>query len=388
MKKCIAENMKTTGYLLAVLILAGSLTGCAGKRVSGPVFWPYPPDPPRIQYLTGISDSTEIEEKQTTFSLVLTGGEEAGVIKKIGKAYGIAAHKGKLYIASSSSKQVVVIDVANKKFDYVKGNIGKGALSKPVNVDVGDDGYLYVTDSGRREIVVYDPAGNYVDAFGKGFENAKLVDAAAYGKYLYVPDFATSEIRVLDKKTGEQVNSLAKGTDPKTTVALPVNIEIDDKGIIYITNTGTGTIMKFDVDGNLLGTIGKMGDRFNEFARPRGVAVDSDGRVYVVDAGHGNVQIFDKDGRLLTFFGTSDPKLEAGTMNLPAGIAVSRDNLDFYQKMAAPGFKLEEVIFVVNQFGTPTISVYGLGLMAGADYTPPKHPELQQKKVEPAEKKE
>ena len=108
MKKNTAENLKTAGYLLAGLLLVGSLAGCAGnKGLSGPVFWPYPPDPPRIQYLTGISDSSEIEGKVGKFSFVLTGGEQAGVIKKIGKAYGITAHKGKLYIAASAAKQMI-----------------------------------------------------------------------------------------------------------------------------------------------------------------------------------------------------------------------------------------------------------------------------------------
>ena len=106
-----------------------------------------------------------------------------------------------------------------------------------------------------------------------------------------------------------------------------------------------------------------------------GIAIDEEGQIYVADAGFSNVQVFDKTFRLLGVFGM--PGLPAGSLNLPAGIAVTRDNLDYFQKFAVPGFKLEEVIFVANQFITPinpAISVYGLGKMEGVDYTPPKRP--------------
>ena len=357
------------------------------NRLERADLFPPPPNEPRIQYLTGISDSTEVEEKRNNFSFVLTGGEQANVIKKIGKSYGMAAHKGKLYIAASASKQIVIIDFVNKKFEYVKGNIGKGALKKPVNLDVDDDGSIYVADTGRNEIVVYDPDGNYVGAFGKDLEKAKLVGVGVYGPYLYVPDFSTSEIRVLDKKTGVQVNSLGKGSDPTTSVVLPTNIAVDKSGLIYVSNTGTGNIMLLDRDGNVLKKLGKMGDSFSEFVRPRGVAIDDAGRVYVVDAGHANVQIFDKEGHLLTFFGNPDPKLEAGTLNLPAGIAVSSDNLQFFQKMAAPGFKLETVIFVVNQYGIPSVSIFGLGEKEGAKKQPAEPKKEKSEKKEPEQEK-
>ena len=39
-----------------------------------------------------------------------------------------------------------------------------------------------------------------------------------------------------------------------------------------------------------------------------------------------------------------------------------------FQKLAAPGFTVEEVIIVTNQFGDAKLSVYGLGRMAGAVY--------------------
>lgn len=352
--------------ILLIALLVGVLSGCAGKVAgpAAPIFFPPPPDEPHLQFLMGISDSTDIEGKPTGFSLVLTGKEKARVIKKVGKAYGVTAANGKLYVCSTGGGEVIIIDFVKKTFDFLKGNTGYGALKKPVNAAVDREGYLYVADAGRKEIVVYNPAGDFVRAFGKEF-GGNIVDVAVYGEQLFALDNRANEIRVLDRKTGEQARSFGKGTDAQKTVSLAANLTIDDKGFVYVSNIGSGNIVKYDVDGNFLKSFGKFGDNFGQFSRPRGIAVDHEGRIFVADAGHGNVQIFNKDARLLGFFGMSEKAL--ATLNLPAGIAVTRDNLEYFQNMAAPGFQLEEVVFVVNQFqaGNPAISVYGLGEMQG-----------------------
>lgn len=362
-KDCISALVNAFKPLLLIALLVGVLSGCAGKTGQpGPVFFPPPPDDPHLQYLMGITDSTDVEEKKAGFSFVLTGGEKAGVIKGIGKAYGVTAHKGKLYVCASGSGEVIIIDFVKKTFDYLKGNTGQGALQKPINLAIDREGYLYVADTGRKEIVVYNPAGDYVKAIGKGF-GGSIVDLAVFKEYLYALDNKANEIRVLDRKTGEQVGSIGRNADPDKSVSAAANFTIDDQGFIYISNIGVGNVLKYDIDGNFLMSFGKFGDSFGQFSRPRGIAVDDAGRMFVADAGHGNVQIFNKNARLLTFFG--NPGLEAGSLDLPAGIAVTRDNLQYFQKLAAPGFQLEEVVFVVNQFGSPAISVYGLGEMQG-----------------------
>ncbi|GFE62106.1 hypothetical protein [Geobacter sp. AOG2] len=363
------DRTRSTGrfcrMLLAACFLMGLVSGCAGNKgvVSGePVFFPPPPDDPRIQYLTGISDSSDITGLQSNFSLVLTGGEKADVIRGVGKAFGITTHKGKIYIAATTSGQVIVIDIANKTFEYLKGAIGPGALKKPVSVALDDDDNIYVADTGRKEIVVYNAAGNFVKSFGKESEKSKLVGIVASGPNLYAIDNRANEIKVFDRKTRELVTTFGKSEDANA-MSLPSYIAADADGNLYTTNIGSGKILKYDRDGHLLSAFGKFGDSFGEFARPRGIAVDGSGLIYVVDAGHQNVQIFNKEGRILTFFG--NPGLPAGSLNLPAGIAVTKDNLEYFQKFAAPGFRLENVIFVVCQYGKPSISVFGYGAMEG-----------------------
>ncbi len=354
--------------LVVILVFVGLLQGCAStapKIDAGPVFWPSLPAQPHIQYLTGISDSVEIEGKKAGFSLVLTGKENQTFIKKVGKGSGITTHAGKLYIASTGFGQVVVIDIVNKTFEYLKGSVGSGKLKKPVNTAVDDQGNIYVVDTGRGQIVVFDSAGNYLRTFGKFDQKSRIVDVDVYGNSVFALDSRLGIIHVLDTETGEELKAFGhENADVKNNLALPYAMTIDPQGFIYVTNQGSGRVLKFDINGNFIDGMGRLGSSFGEFARPRGIAVDSGNQIYVADAGLSNVQVFDKEKRLLGFFGTSG--LPSGSLNMPAGIAVTKDNLDYFQKMAAPGFKLEEVIYVVNQYTSPinpAISVYGYGSM-------------------------
>ncbi|NDY41411.1 hypothetical protein G3N55_00905 [Dissulfurirhabdus thermomarina] len=354
-------------FLAAAALAVLLLPGCAGKR-GGPaeaVFFPPAPNPPRIQFLLGVGDSRDVEGRPSGFSLFVMGDEEARRVKPIVKPYGVTAKNGKVYLVDASAARVAVIDFPGRTFRFLKGNAGMGAMKKPINVAVDDKGTAYVTDVARREILVYDPEGNYVKAVGRPL-GMKPIDVAVSGSELYVVDFGHSAVRILDRWTGRELGAVGQGEGLGERLSLPTHLDLDARGFIYCTNIGTGRVMKFDRDNHLLQAFGRLGDGFGQFARPKGIAVDHEGRIYVVDAGHQNVQVFDPEGRLLMFFG--DPGLPVGSMNLPAGIAVSRDNLDYFQTLADPSFKLETVIYVTNQFGPHKLAVYGLGRKEGVDY--------------------
>lgn len=354
-----AWNHRKFFFAASSLLLA--LAGCATQKAEnlGPVFFPPAPNQPRIQYLMGISSSKEVTKEQQGLALFLTGNveEEPNPIKK---PYGVAEFNGKFYVCDSGSNTVVVIDPKNKYYGFLKGDQGFGKLKKPINLSLDKSGNIFVADTVRKEVLMYDPAGNFVRSYGKELD-IKPVDVLADDEFVYLLDFRNSEIKVIDRASGELARTIGKASEGTPGLNLPTNFTLDSKGFIYVTNTGLGNIVKLDKDGHVLQTIGKMGDAFGEFSRPKGVAVDQEGRVYVVDAGHQNVQIFNENGRLLVFFG--DPGLPLGSMTLPAGITTTKENLDYFQKLAAPGFVLENLIVVTNQFGRDKVAIYGLGQM-------------------------
>lgn len=370
-RECRARRTVTSGY--RVLLGAAALfclAGCAGPKMErATIFYPPPPNLPRIQYLLGINDSGDVEGKKDTFNLV--GGlddKDQDRIRPISKPYGIAERNGKLYVCDTGTARVIVIDIPNKKFEFLKGIGGPGKLTKPVNVAVDRDGFVYVADTGRGEIMVYGPDGEFLQTLGKDLD-MKPADVAVDGETVFVLDVMKHEIKLLDRKSGKLLGTIGKDAEkPEEKLSLPTNMTIDSKGLVYVTNMGTSKVIKLDRDGHVIGSFGKMGDGFGQFGRPRGISVDNNGLIYVVDAAHQNVQIFNNAGRVLMFFG--DPGTPEGYLNLPAGITISTSNLDYYQKFAAPSFKLESVIFVTSQFsaGNAKISVYGLGKKEGIDY--------------------
>lgn len=359
---------RKTKSLMLMLFLGGALAGCAGKSASsaGHIFFPPAPDEPRVQYLTGVSASTDLQPPQSEMSRLLTGGSQT--VTKIARPYGVALHKGKVYICDVGSAQVVVVDFFNKSMTNLNDEIGAAALKKPIGITVDEDGIIYVADAGRKDIAVYANDGKYLKSFGQGFDYSRIIAVASYKQYLLALDNRMGKIFVLDRKTGDLLSTIGDDPDRSKNMALPNGMTIDHNGNIRVVNMGNGKVKEYDLDGHMLSEFGRLGDRPGEFTRPRGVAVDSDGGIYVVDAGHQVVQVFNSERRILGYFGR--PGLPAGSLNLPAGITVSseKEYLDFFQKYAAPGFKLNQVVFVVNQYGSPinhTLAVYGMGEMEG-----------------------
>lgn len=358
--------MRNRLLLLGVLVLL--IAGCAPKvaKKDESVFFPPAPNPPRVQFLMGIGDSRDVEGKDTEYSLFSMDPTQGDDVKFFLKPYGIATHGDKIYVSDTLGGKVAVINIKQRTFDWLKGGFGPGKLKKPINLATDNQGNLYVADTIRKKIVMYDPEGNFLKVYGDAYD-MKPVDVAVDDRNVYALDFSRSKILVFNRNTGKLVEGLGQDSDnPKENLSLPTNMALTDRGIFYVTNITTGIIVKLDRDGHVIGTIGKMGDGFGQFGRPKGIETDSNGYVYAVDSAHQNVQLFDENGRLLMFFG--DPGLPVGSLNLPAGIAVTDTNLDFFQQMAAPDFKLEQIVMVVNQVGQHRVSIYGLGKKVNFDY--------------------
>jgi len=376
--------------LLAVLVAGAMLAGCASQngRTSGPVFFPPSPDLPRFQFLMGINDSRDVEGRKSSLSLFSLGEAEEQKVQYLLKPYGIAAKGDVVYVCDTKTAQVSVMDFGRKKVTQLKGNYGPGKLKKPVNLSTDREGNLYVADVDRKEVVMFNPEGEFVMAFGKGLE-MKPVDVGVDGDLLYVLDFNHSDIKIIDRQTGKLLRTAGQASDNSSdNLSLPTNMTLDARGFVYSTNTTTGKVIKLDRDGHVISSFGKLGDGFGQFGRPKGIAVDDENRIYVVDAAHQNIQVFSESGQLLMFFG--DPGLPAGSLNIPAGVAISRDNLEHFQKLADPSFQVEQLVFVTNQSGNPKISIYGMGHKKGADYEKALQETLKerQEQLEQLKKKE
>jgi sugar lactone lactonase YvrE len=316
------------------------------------IVYPSAPDTTRIQFLTNFSSSENTTGKQKGLSQFLFGKTP---VKQIKRPYGIFVSKGRIYICDTGLGLIEVIDLEKNTFSYFDPP-GSGKLKFPLNCCVDDDGKLYVADGVRFQVMVYDEAGNYIDAFG-GTDKFKPTDVAVFGDKIWVTNIKNNKVNVYSKDTRKLLYafpSIERG-QPGFLYS-PANLYVTpDK--VYVSDIGDFKVKIYTHEGEFLSSVGSNGNSPGQFVRPKGIAVDKEGDLYVVDASFDNAQIFNKEGRVLLYFG--GPYKGAGDMWLPAKIAIDYENVKFFRKYADPAFNLNYLIFVTNQYGPDKVNVYG-----------------------------
>ena len=350
--------------LALTMVTAVLLFGCATpqQEVMERVFYPPLPQEPRLQFLTFITTEEQLGGKKSTFNEFLLGEEQSS--KWITTPYDIEASPGKIYVLDRQINSVIILDLEKGVFDAIRST-GMGSLTEPAGFAVTENDYKYVTDFGRKQIIVYDNDNRYVKAYGKLDQFVKPVDVAVYEDRLYVCDFGLSQILVLDMATGETIQTIGEPGSEEGQFLKPTHIDIDDMGNLYIDDAFNFRIQVLDLNGTYLRTIGYHGDTYGALSRPKDIAVDRSGLLYVADAAFENVQIFDAEtSRLMLFFGGF---AGTGGMTLPSGIFIdyNSENIDYFNKYADKDFKILYLVYVTNLIGNEKINIYGFGEWTG-----------------------
>jgi DNA-binding beta-propeller fold protein YncE len=341
------------GLLAALsLVLSGCATAPAPPEVS-PVFYPPPPAQPRVQLLTTLSSSRDVSGGRGWFRTFVLGPEED---RPIVKPYGIAFWGDRVYVCDTALAAVAVVDLDRKELRYLRLT-GAARLSKPINIAIDRDGTKYVTDTGRDLVVILDSEDRYAGVLA----DMKPGDVAIDSSRLYVSDLKARCVRVFDKASRRPLFSIPREDERSSQARLysPVNLALDNKGSVYVSDIGAFRVQKYDRDGRFLRTFGSQGVAPGQFARPKGIDVDENGLLYVVDAATEVVQIFDPDGRLLLFFG--EPSTSDFALNLPATVRVNTTLVPRFRHLADPSFDVEYLVFVTSQYGDRRIAVFGVG---------------------------
>jgi DNA-binding beta-propeller fold protein YncE len=355
----LAARLPSLPSLGAALLAAACATAPAPRRDAA-VFFPPPPELPRLQYLTSFSGRKDVEEQSGFNKFVV--GEQQDV--KLDKPYGVAIHAGKIYVCDTNAT-VVVFDLAARTFGVLAGASGQGRLVQPVNVTIDDQGRKYVADPGRGQIVVFDAEDQYLRAYGTPGD-WRPVDAVPFAGRIYVADSAKGLVKVFDQESGELVKAIGDQGEPAERLDRPTNVAFDHRGDLYVSDVGRFQVVKFDRDGHFKSAYGRPGDNLGHFARPKGIALDQEGRLYAVDASFNNVQMFDPDGRLLMYFGEAGA--QPGNFQLPAKVTIDHHNLRYFQQYLHPDFQAEYLVLVTSQFGPRLVNVFAYGRQKGKRY--------------------
>lgn len=237
--------------------------------------------------------------------------ENGKFIRAFGEGlFGVRPHalrvdpEGNIWVADGSTHIVVKLDPQGKVLLTLgtKGQAGKWdeaagtrLLNQPNEVAFGRNGDVFLVQghtpgaNGDPRVFKFDKTGKLVKQWGgKGTEPGKFdvahsVNIDAKG-LLWVTDRENQRIQIFDQD-GNYVKELKY-------MGLPCSVDIG-KEFIYMVNGFTGQILKLDLDGKVLAAVGKPGAGLGEFGEAHHIAVSPKDEIFVADVTKG-VQKFVK----------------------------------------------------------------------------------------------
>jgi DNA-binding beta-propeller fold protein YncE len=304
---------------LTALLLPLVLLACGGPRAPvepDNLFWPQPPNPPRIKYVRSIFTEDDIGRRYSVLEQLFGKDYFDGLVRP----YGVSAREGRIYVSDLVLRRVIVFDLAEKR-TFPLGR--EGAYVLPSAAAADGSGNIYVADSGGSKIVKYDAKGGYQTSFP--LEKGRPVAVAVNSELgrLYVVDRAQHRVLVFGLD-GSQLFSFGGVGVADGKFNIPLDITLDRTGRVYVLDNGNFRVQIFSPDGAFLRRFGSVGDGPGMFANPKGIAVDSEGHIYVTDAAFANFQIFDQEGNVLLYVGEAGPG--PGRFQLPAGISIDEND--------------------------------------------------------------
>ncbi len=317
--------------IVAVLILAGCATGPQKSELI-PMFWPGPPDPTRIRFLTAFASEKDLGgEPGLSLLSYLTGKRPP--VWHLSQPMGLAISDDgqRVYVSDLVQTLVYKFDLSTKKVTLIGEPTERG---KPFDVPFGlaldGEENLYVVDNSKKAIVVLDRQGRVVrKVTPEGMERPSGIALDQKRGRFYVADTShqrsSNHFVWIFSLEGRFLGKIGAGKGTaKGALLFPTYLTLDGEGNLYVADTMNARVQVFSPDGKALRTIGERGDTPGTFARPKGVALDSFGNLYVVDSDWANVQIFNAGGRPLLFFGGRGRY--PGLLNTPTGIGIDKEN--------------------------------------------------------------
>lgn len=233
---------------------------------------------------------------------------------------------GRTLVTDPGKHGVHIFDFEKRKYQFLKGPRGK-QMESPIDVacDANDD--IYVSDSARRQIYVFDTRGRFLRTIGGTGSAASLerptgMTLDRLTRRIYVTDTLKHQLLVLGLD-GSLIRTFGRRGSGAGEFNFPTAVTLS-AGKVYVVDAMNFRIQAFTPDGQFINAFGQIGNQSGTLNRPKGIAADSDGNLYIVDALFETVQVFSPAGDLLYYFGSTGT--EPGEFQLPTGISIDDRN--------------------------------------------------------------
>ena len=171
---------------------------------------------------------------------------------------------------------------------------------------VAANGDVYVLARSDHPVMVFDAAGNFITSWGERrfspFVHGLTIDPAGH---VWITDSGTHTV-VENAPDGTVLRTLGTADFPAPTFYgkpfnMPTGVAFASSGDFYVADGyGNRRVHRFAIDGTLLHSWGAAGGGPGEFALVHYIGIDAQDRVHICDRENHRIQIFDPDGRFIT----------------------------------------------------------------------------------------
>lgn len=175
--------------------------------------------------------------------------------------------------------------------------IGDGEFQLPCDlVTEPASGRIYVADSGRNQVRVYEAFGALLFSFdgsnAPGGPLGFIAGLTLAGGKVFVIDQENHKIVVFDRD-GVFLNDFGQRGDLPGEIYTPQGLWHDDAGRLWVADARLGRLSAFDAtSGDFLGSVGRFGAGAGRLAVPTHLAIDSMGRMFVASADNARIEMF------------------------------------------------------------------------------------------------
>lgn len=315
-------ELKKISWFGLVLTLV-MLTGCAGPQKLPRLFWPPPPEQPRLEFIGAYSAVEDFPKSPgQLFTEKMTGKQ---VVPAFKTPFGVASDgKGLVYVSDIHDRNLRVIDMNAPTIEYFTKEL---LFATPLGMTMDSRDNLYIADGAKEKVFVFGPGKKPLFTFGTPEVISKPAYLAINEKLdrIYVSDGDGHRIVVFDMR-GKHLFSFGTKGEGEGEFYSPQGVAIDQEGKVYVADMFNARIQVFDAEGKYLSRFGQRGDQIWQFDRPKSLAFDSEGHLYVLDSRKAAILIYDRNGKLLLTTGTGAPSTHKMGFGLPASIFIDAND--------------------------------------------------------------
>ncbi len=343
---------------MSVLFAIGTcVAGCGTTQPKASiVYFPASPAKARVVHLISFGSLRDVAPQGPSLRDVLMGAPIGPFVRT---PAGLAWADGHLYVCNTGLNVVHDWDLVAGTARRLGGS-GDVILRKPVAVAVAGDGSVFVADTERGEIVIFDKDGHGVGTLKPPERTPYRPTAlAVQGDRLWAADISAHRIDayvIADRRHETSIGGAGSGPGQ---MYYPMGLAIGPAGRLFVSDTFNARVQVFGRDGRFERSFGEPGDRYGDMGKPRQLAVAPDGVVFITDVEFAHVHAFDSRGRLLLLFDGPDDR--PGGTPMPVGVTVAERVPAVLESLVPEDFTSSYYLFVSNAAASRPLSLFAVG---------------------------